>query len=169
MKLPITGGCICKSIRYECSVAPLGMGNCHCRDCQYSSGTGYSSVFAVPASAVKITGKPKYYESFSDTGIKPRLCSSHLLRSQNPCCNTRFTILILNRFMNMPAGQNCSNFVFRLGFLNLATFSTAQSGLKPLHSGVISFRGIVPFFLVDMNPSGFALFIINLSAFQSPR
>ena len=30
----------------------------------------------------------------------------------------------------MPVGQNCSNFVFRLGFSNLAMFSTAQSGFK---------------------------------------
>ena len=72
MELPITGGCICKSIRYECTAAPLGMGNCHCRDCQYASGTGYSSVFAVPASTVTITGNPKYYESISDTGITVR-------------------------------------------------------------------------------------------------
>ena len=72
MELPITGGCICKSIRYECSVVPLGMGNCHCRDCQYSSGTGYSSIFAVPTSAVTITGNPKYYESISDTGVTVR-------------------------------------------------------------------------------------------------
>ena len=70
MELPITGGCMCKSIRYECSVAPLGMGNCHCRDCQYSSGNGHSSVFAMPVGAVKITGKPKYYESLSDEGTK---------------------------------------------------------------------------------------------------
>ena len=31
--------------------------------------------------------------------------------------------------MNMPAGQSCSNFMFRLGFSNLVTFPTAQSGL----------------------------------------
>ena len=34
--------------------------------------------------------------------------------------------------MNMPAGQNRSNFAFRNGFLRLATVSTAQSGLKPV-------------------------------------
>ena len=72
MELPITGGCICKSIRYECLAAPFMMGNYHCRDCQYASGTGYSSVFAVPVSAVAITGNPKYYESISDTGITVR-------------------------------------------------------------------------------------------------
>ena len=68
MELPIKGGCACRSIRYECTVYPLGMGNCHCRDCQYASGTGYSSVFAVPKNAVSITGNPKYYKSLSDSG-----------------------------------------------------------------------------------------------------
>jgi len=32
--------------------------------------------------------------------------------------------------MNMPAGQNRSNCVFRNGFLRLATMPTAQSGFK---------------------------------------
>jgi hypothetical protein len=30
------------------------------------------------------------------SGIKPRYCSSHLLRLANPCCNACFTILFLN-------------------------------------------------------------------------
>ncbi|MGD9157739.1 MAG: GFA family protein [Desulfobacteraceae bacterium] len=34
--------------------------------------TGHSSLFAMPVSAVKITGNPKYHESFSDAGIKVR-------------------------------------------------------------------------------------------------
>ena len=65
MELPIKGGCICKSIRYECMDAPFMMGNCHCRDCQYSSGTGYSSLFAMPVSAVKITGNEEINEIVS--------------------------------------------------------------------------------------------------------
>ena len=70
MELPITGGCMCKSIRYECMADPFMMGNCHCRDCQYSSGNGHSSLFGMSVSAIKITGNPKYYESLSDDGIK---------------------------------------------------------------------------------------------------
>jgi hypothetical protein len=72
MELPINGGCACKSIRYECTVSPLGMRYCHCCDCQNTSGTDHSTVFAVPVSAVTITGKPKYYESLSSTGITVR-------------------------------------------------------------------------------------------------
>ncbi len=81
MDLPITGGCACKRIRYECAVAPIGMGHCHCRDCQYSSGTGYTSVIAVPSSAVKVTGEPKKYESKAESG-------STVWRSFCPECGT---------------------------------------------------------------------------------
>ena len=35
--------------------------------------------------------------------IKPGLCNRHLLRSEKPCCNARFTILILDILVNMPA------------------------------------------------------------------
>ncbi len=51
-----TGGCMCGAVRYECSAAPMFMGNCHCRDCQRASGGGYAPAIGVPRSAVKITG-----------------------------------------------------------------------------------------------------------------
>ena len=41
-----------------------------------------------------------------------------------------FPILFLEIFMNMPTSQNRFNFVFRYGFLRLATDSTAQSGFN---------------------------------------
>lgn len=68
MKLPIKGGCACKRIRYSCSVEPLIMLNCNCRNCQYASGNGHSTIFGVPLSALKIQGEVKYYESKSDKG-----------------------------------------------------------------------------------------------------
>ncbi len=69
MKLPITGGCLCGSIRYECSSEPLGTGNCHCRDCQKARGSAFSPVFAIPATALKVTkGAVKIYASKADDG-----------------------------------------------------------------------------------------------------
>ncbi len=67
---------------------------------------------------------------FGGTLIKPRICSSHLLRLVNPCCNACFTILFLNIIMIMPASQNRSNCAFRYGLRRLATKPTAKSGLK---------------------------------------
>jgi hypothetical protein len=38
MTVSFSGGCACGSIRYVCARAPVAMLNCHCRDCQRSSG-----------------------------------------------------------------------------------------------------------------------------------
>ena len=41
MKLPVfpvEGGCQCRAVRYQITAPPLGVYNCHCKDCQRSSG-----------------------------------------------------------------------------------------------------------------------------------
>jgi hypothetical protein len=63
----ITGGCACGAIRYEVTAEPIVMFNCHCRDCQQTTGGPYTPVFYVPAKAFKITkGSPKYYDTTSE-------------------------------------------------------------------------------------------------------
>jgi hypothetical protein len=52
--LPFTGGCACGAIRYECIALPLRMVNCHCRDCQRASGSGYSPTLIMAASSVRL-------------------------------------------------------------------------------------------------------------------
>jgi hypothetical protein len=102
---PISSSTICQLIRCERSALfPL-----RCRLCEPEAASHFKQAYG---------------------HLEPRLCSRHLLRLENPCCNARFTILLLNIFMNMPSAQNRSNFAFRLGFLRLATAPTAQSGLK---------------------------------------
>jgi len=44
------------------------MGNCHCRDCQKSSGGAYEPDIGLPAAALKITGAVKYYDTKADSG-----------------------------------------------------------------------------------------------------
>ncbi|WP_414583782.1 GFA family protein [Scytonema sp. PCC 10023] len=68
MTIKFTGGCLCGSVRYECSAEPIAMGNCHCRDCQRATGTAYASGLLVPQSAVTITGDVKYYDVIGDSG-----------------------------------------------------------------------------------------------------
>ena len=41
MKLPVfpvEGGCQCRAVRYRITASPLGVYNCHCKDCQRASG-----------------------------------------------------------------------------------------------------------------------------------
>jgi hypothetical protein len=59
MTAPFSGGCACGSIRYVCASAPVAMLNCHCRDCQRSSGAPFASGVIVLVSATEITGTPK--------------------------------------------------------------------------------------------------------------
>ena len=68
MTIKFTGGCLCGSVRYECSAEPIAMGNCHCRDCQRATGSAYASGLLVPQSAVTITGDVKYYDVIGDSG-----------------------------------------------------------------------------------------------------
>src|SRR6516225_10154032 len=64
---PITGGCACGAIRYEVTAEPIVTFNCHCRDCQETTGGAYTPVFYVPANAFKITkGTPKCFGTTSE-------------------------------------------------------------------------------------------------------
>jgi len=73
MAVPFTGGCACGAIRYECSAEPLMIGNCHCRDCQRSSGAAFSTGVVVPSSSLTLTqGTPKYYTVTADSGNTAR-------------------------------------------------------------------------------------------------
>jgi hypothetical protein len=58
---------VCGAIRYECNAEPITMFNCHCRDCQRTTGGAFGAVVYVPAKAFKITkGSPHYYSTTSE-------------------------------------------------------------------------------------------------------
>ena len=46
-----TGGCLCGAIRYESAGEPQFALQCHCRDCQRASGSGYVAAVRMPSSA----------------------------------------------------------------------------------------------------------------------
>lgn len=69
MPVPFSGGCACGRIRYQSSAAPLHMFNCHCRDCQYASGSGYTAALLVPVTGFSLlSGEPRYFSRNHDDG-----------------------------------------------------------------------------------------------------
>lgn len=67
MDQEITGGCACGAVRYE-AAAPTFMMNCHCRDCQRATGSGYSPNVVVPKASVRIEGDLQFYERPGGSG-----------------------------------------------------------------------------------------------------
>jgi hypothetical protein len=64
-----TGGCLCGAVRYESAGEPLFSLQCHCRDCQRSSGTAYIAAMRVPSALFRITqGTPRRFVGKSDSG-----------------------------------------------------------------------------------------------------
>jgi hypothetical protein len=69
MVAPFSGGCACKAVRYEVSAEPFAVMDCHCRDCQYSSGGACTTAVVVPKAAFRLTkGTPKRYATKGDSG-----------------------------------------------------------------------------------------------------
>lgn len=63
-----SGGCLCGDVRYAIDAEAAFSGNCHCTDCQRTSGGPYAPVMMFPSQAVTITGEPQYFESKGDSG-----------------------------------------------------------------------------------------------------
>lgn len=99
MKIPFTGGCMCRAVRYECSAQPVFMGICHCRDCQRATGTAFSAGMLVPHNAVTITGNVKYYDVTGDSGIT-------VSRGFCPTCGSRlFSKRPIPKLIGITAGS----------------------------------------------------------------
>ena len=69
--MSITGQCLCGAIKYELANAPATTGICHCKNCQRQAGSAYSTLAAVPAAELCITGTPKLYEDTDTTSGNP--------------------------------------------------------------------------------------------------
>ena len=64
----VTGRCLCGAVTYLISGEPLGMGQCHCKDCQRASGTGHMSLVRFKKDDVVIKGQTASYGSKADSG-----------------------------------------------------------------------------------------------------
>jgi hypothetical protein len=64
----ITGGCLCRAVRYRISAQPILTRVCWCRLCQYL-GAGNGTVnTCFPSAAVSIEGELRDYPSVADSG-----------------------------------------------------------------------------------------------------
>lgn len=79
---PLTGGCMCGAVRYECAAEPIISFNCHCRDCQRATGSGYVPAIVVPRSALKVAGEVKWFGVRGESG-------QTLHRGFCPTCGSR--------------------------------------------------------------------------------
>lgn len=69
MPTQFSGGCACGAIRYECRAEPIYMGNCHCRDCQYATGSAYfAAVIVRDADFSLLSGEPAWFDKLADAG-----------------------------------------------------------------------------------------------------
>lgn len=81
MKIPISGKCACGSISYMSAREPVAMINCHCSDCQISSGAPFASGIVVMTADLEVSGTPKTYAVRASSG-------AFAIRSFCPDCGT---------------------------------------------------------------------------------
>ncbi|WP_404400138.1 GFA family protein [Pelagibacterium halotolerans] len=64
-----TGGCACGAIRFEVTEPFIGIGSCHCTDCQKASGGGPNYVALTPRNALDVVaGEVKLFHRKGDSG-----------------------------------------------------------------------------------------------------
>ena len=82
--MEITGGCLCKAVRYRVTAAPITTRVCWCRLCQYLGAGGPTINVCFPADAVTIEGVLRDFSSVADSGnvLHRRFC---------PSCGTQLT------------------------------------------------------------------------------
>ena len=76
---PVEGGCQCGAVRYRITGAPLAVYNCHCRDCQRSSGATHSMSMPIRRELLEhLGGELVAYDKAADSGRTVRMlgCAS---------------------------------------------------------------------------------------------
>ena len=66
--MEITGGCLCKSVRYRITAAPLVTRVCWCRVCQYLAAGNATVNTCFPSDAVAVEGEVADYSLIAESG-----------------------------------------------------------------------------------------------------
>ncbi len=70
-----SGGCACGAIRFTVSAPPLGIGACHCAQCQKAAGGGPNYVALIPRAAFKLLrGTPRKVSRTTESGAIGHRC-----------------------------------------------------------------------------------------------
>ena len=73
-KFPVEGGCQCRAVRYRITAPPLGVYNCHCKDCQRSSGSTHTmSMFMKREHVERLQGDLIPFDKAADSGRVVRM------------------------------------------------------------------------------------------------
>jgi len=76
--MEITGGCLCKAVRFRITAEPIAMRLCWCRLCQYLASGNATVNVVFPSNAITIEGNPRDYRSIADSGnvMHRRFCAN---------------------------------------------------------------------------------------------
>lgn len=67
-ELSKSGGCLCGAVRYQVTQDYLGMGQCHCTDCQKIAGGAPAHVALAPKGSVEVEGALKTFSITAKSG-----------------------------------------------------------------------------------------------------
>src|ERR1043165_3238981 len=81
--MEITGGCLCRKVRFRITAEPMAMRLCWCKVCQYFAAGNASAHVVFPGGAITIEGEPRDYVSVADSGARMHRrfcadCGTHL-------------------------------------------------------------------------------------------
>jgi hypothetical protein len=66
--MEVTGGCLCKAVRYRITAAPIVTRVCWCRVCQYLAAGGGTVNTCFPSNAITVEGRLADYPLIADSG-----------------------------------------------------------------------------------------------------
>jgi len=87
----VSGGCLCRAIRFEGDAEPQFQVTCYCIDCRKTSGAGHAAMMGFEEGAIRITPGAREFASQADSG-------NDLVRAFCPACGSG----IYSRTAGMP-------------------------------------------------------------------